>query len=251
MLNWICGIFAVFLALIVSSMELLTQYEAKRFREIFGSVYYWAGFVPLNAIFSAAVYWALPYLSKLVLTSSLTTNLENPVLRALVAGLGYLILVRTSIVDLKIGNETQGIGFDILYKRIADYVFRHHKSAIRRREEALFSKLYAEFNDPRVYLGATEMLLARLRNDSSAVFKAETRTVINALVGEKPPEYITCYKLFAPLTDAFGLRYKTLLEVSTDAEELQNWLQQAQTQIETDSVFQQKLTRTLEWLSLG
>ena len=80
MLNWICGIFAVLLALVVSSLELLTKYEAKKFREIFGSPYYWAGFVPPNVVFSAAVYWALPHLSKLVLTSSLTTNLENPVL---------------------------------------------------------------------------------------------------------------------------------------------------------------------------
>jgi len=240
MLNWICGIFAVFLALIVSSMELLTKYEAKKFKEIFGSPYYWAGFVPLNAVFSAAVYWALPYLSKLALTSALTTNLENPVLRALVAGLGYLILVKASIVDLKIGNETQGIGFDILYKRVSGYVLRHHENAIRRREEALFRELYAEFNDPRVYLGATEMLLARLRNDSNAVFKAEIRTVVNALVGEKPIGYTTCYKL-----------YTTLLEASTDTFELQNWLHQAQEQIETDPVFQQKLTRTLEWLSLA
>lgn len=81
MLNRICGIFAVLLALIVSSLELLAKYESKKFKEIFGSPYYWAGFVPLNAVFSAAVYWTLPYLSKLVLTSDLTTNLENPVFR--------------------------------------------------------------------------------------------------------------------------------------------------------------------------
>jgi hypothetical protein len=240
MLNWICGIFAVLLALIVSSLELLTKYEAKKFKEIFGSPYYWAGFVPLNAVFSAAVYLALPYLSKLVLTSDLTTNLENPVLRALVAGLGYLIIVRTSIVDLKIGNETQGIGFDILYKRIAGYILRHHETAIQRREEALFDQLYVEFKDPRIYLGAAEMLLARLRDDSSIVIKNEIRAVINALVGEKPPGYTTCYKL-----------YKTLLEASTEYHELQKWLQQAQTQIETDPAFQQKLTRTLDWLSLA
>ena len=67
MLNWICGIFAVLLALIVSSMELLTKHEAKKFKEIFGSPYYWAGFVPLNAVFSAAVYWALPYKGKFYL----------------------------------------------------------------------------------------------------------------------------------------------------------------------------------------
>jgi len=240
MLNWIGGIFAVLLALVVSSLELLTKYEAKKFREIFGSPYYWAGFVPLNVVFSAAVYWALPHLSKLVLTSDLTTNLENPVLRALIAGLGYLILVRTSIVDLKIGDETQGIGFDLLYKSIAGYVLRHHKNAIRRREEALFNKLYAEFKDPRVYLGATEVLLARFHDDNNATFKNEIRAIINALVGEKPPGYTTCYKL-----------YTTLLEASTEYREIQNWLQQAQTQIETDPVFQQKLTRTLEWLSLA
>lgn len=235
MLNWICGIFAVLLALTVSSLELLTKYESKRFKEIFGSVYYWAGFVPLNAIFSTAVYLALPYFSKLVLTSALTTNLENPVFRAITAGLGYLILVRTSIIDLKIGNEMQGIGFDILYQRIAGYVLRHHERAIRRQEEALFASLYANFKDPRVYLGATRIVLERL---SDADLRSQIQAVINALVGEKPPGYIICYKL-----------YKTLLEASTEASDLRNWFQEAQTQIENDSLFQQELTRTLQWLS--
>jgi len=239
MLDWIGSIFAVLLALTVSSMELLTKYEAKKFREIFCSSYYWAGFVPLNVIFSAAFYWALPYLSKLMLTSALTTNLENPALRAIIAGLGYLILVRTSIVDLKIGNETQGIGFDIIYKRLSGYVLRHHRSAIRKKEEALFYKLYAEFKDPLVYLGATEMLLGRLHDDSNTVIKAEIQTVIDALVREKFPGYTTCYKL-----------YIALLEASPEYHELQNWLHQAQEQIETDPVFRQNLTRTLEWLAL-
>ena len=57
---WAYGLLAAVIAVVVSSAELVTKYEALSLREIFRSGYYY-GFAALNGFFCFLVYWILPF----------------------------------------------------------------------------------------------------------------------------------------------------------------------------------------------
>src|SRR5437762_3497689 len=98
-LNWpFAGyaLVAVLIAVILSSIELLTRYQGRTFSEIFCSWHY-VWFALLNAVFCFLVYWALPYLGNLVVEPKLAGSINDGLIRALTAGLGYLVIARLSV----------------------------------------------------------------------------------------------------------------------------------------------------------
>lgn len=128
------GLLAIFIAVALSSVELLTKYDARTLREIFYSPYYF-GFALLNGLCCFLFYWALPHLGGIVMKSDLLSSTSHPLVRSIAAGLGYLLIVRTSILDLKTprSNQTLGIGFDGIYNSLAQYLLKQHSKAVREK----------------------------------------------------------------------------------------------------------------------
>jgi hypothetical protein len=89
-------------------------------------------------------------------------TLSQPLWRALVAGFGYLLIVRTSIADFTFRGETVGTGLDFAYKRMSQYLLRHHKLELHRKLREDFGRVYkGNAEDPVVFLGAAEFLIAQ------------------------------------------------------------------------------------------
>ncbi|SRR6266404_1055770 len=196
---WLYGFLAIFIAVLLSSIELLTKYEARTLREIFYSVYYF-GFVTLNALFCFLFYCALPHLSGVIIKSELFSSTSNPLVRSIAAGLGYLVIARTSILDLKTprSNQTLGVGFDAIYNSLAQYLLRQHSKSVREKMRGDFGVLYTSDNDdPIVFLGSVTRLIQQANTEERKTIEDKLDL---ALSGE-PPSNDLCFSLYLIIRD--------------------------------------------------
>jgi hypothetical protein len=139
---WLCALLAVTIALVLSSVELLTRYRSRNLREIFRSRHY-VFFAALNAASCFLVYLAIPHLSNLTVSAPFTAKLDNGLIRAIVAGLGYLVIARLSILDITAKDgTTYGVGFDGIYHALAEYLLDHHRRQMRKGIRDDFGALY-------------------------------------------------------------------------------------------------------------
>lgn len=158
---WGCAALSVIISVSLSSVELLTKYQSRNLGEIFWSWYYlW--FALLNALFSFVVYWSLPVL-KVEINSNLVSLGDQPLVRAIVAGLGYLVIARTSILDIKTKTgEPVGVGFDVIYNGVAQYLLGFHAKWVKKKMRDDFFEVFGDQADePLVFLGATKFIIAQ------------------------------------------------------------------------------------------
>ncbi len=186
---------AVIIAIVASSMELMSKYQARTIGEIFFSPYYFF-FVLLNAVFCTLVYWALPYISGILVRSEFLPSLENPLVRAITAGLGYLVIARTSLLDINIRGQTVGIGFDGIYSTLAQYLLRHHDLRLRRKMWEDFQKAFSSY-PPHIFLGAVKLLMRQL----SEYDREEFETTLARLKSGQPKSLDFCYGLYILLRE--------------------------------------------------
>ncbi len=196
----LCGLIAIAIAVVASSMELLSKYQARSLREIFFSPYYLL-FALLNALFCALVYWALPYLGSILVRSEFLPSLENPLVRAIVAGLGYLVIARTSLLDITVRGQTVGIGFDAIYTTTAQYLLRHHDMRLRQKIRDDFMKAFALYRaSPHVFLGAIKLLMPQLDIES----REEAEATLARLRAGQPSLMDFCFGLYLLLREYAG-----------------------------------------------
>lgn len=168
---WGYGLLAVGIAVVLSSVELLTKHQSRGLREIFLSVdYFW--FALLNVFFCFLVYWTLPGISGTVLNAEFPLDVKTGLGRALAAGLGYLVIARLSILDITTkAGETYGAGVDAVYNAFAQYFLRRHSHRIRTGMRNDFFKIYEEMKgSPGAFTTAAQILYAQLEGAERARF---------------------------------------------------------------------------------
>lgn len=196
---WLYGLLAIVIAVSLSSVELLTKYEARTPREIFYSPYYF-GFALLNAFFCFLFYLALPHLSGLFIKSELFSATSHPLVRSIAAGLGYLLVVRTSILDLKTprSNQTLGVGFDAIYNSLAQYLLRQHSKAVREKMRNDFAVLYrGDSNDAIVFLASVTRLIQQANSEE----RKNVEDKLDLALSGKPPANHLCFSLYLIIRD--------------------------------------------------
>lgn len=196
------GALAVAIAVSLSSVELLTRYQSRSIREIFWSRHY-LFFAVLNAVFCSLVYWALPYLTGIVVKPDLATTVDQGLVRAIAAGLGYLVIARSSILDITTKDgATYGTGFDAIYNGLAQYLLEHHRRQMRKAISDAFKQVYqAAANERDVFKHAASMVMAGLDTaEEQAEFKARL-DLADANFPNHIPEYcFTVYQLIRDYT---------------------------------------------------
>ncbi len=196
---WLYGILAIGIGLALSSVELLTRFRSRGIREIFLTRHYFL-FATLNAFFCLAVYWALPSLSKIVIKTEFADSMDQGLVRALTAGPGYLVIARTSILDISTKDgSTYGMGFDGIYNAFAQYLLDHHQRQMRRRMRDDFQDVHQN-NMPRAaFQNAAKMVLAGLQDaDQRSDFQA--RLNLADTVAADPEYCFTVYQLVRDFT---------------------------------------------------
>lgn len=227
------ALLAIIIAVVASSMELLSKYQARSFREIFFSPYY-LYFALLNALFCALVYWSLPYISNILVRSELLPPLENPLVRAIVAGLGYLLIARTSLLDITVRGQTVGIGFDGIYSTVAQYLLRHHDMRLRRKMRDDFLKAFYRYRDkPQVFIGAIKLLMPQLEIED----REEAEAILARLKTGKVNIVDFC----------FGL-YLLLREYTGGAESVDHLLSHVEEAMKFDPNYEKSLRDEIQWL---
>lgn len=195
------GVLAVSIAVLATSGELLSKYPTRSLREIFYSRYYF-GLVVLNAFFCAVFYAFLPNLSGLVVDSQASGSIsENPGVRALVAGLGYLVLARTSVMDVKFRGETFGVGGDAIYNACAQYVLRRLLLSINRNIREEWRKNYeGPGKDEQVtFLQAIETLCSQKNPEEKSRLQDSIALIIKN--GQPGDEGGVCLGLYTLIRD--------------------------------------------------
>lgn len=237
-LTFLCGVLAVLIAISVSSVELLTKYRSRNFWEIFGSWYFF-GFAVWNAFFCSLVYLALPFIEvglKLELNSKRVSLGEQPFIRALVAGFGYLVIARTSILDFKTSTgEPIGVGFDYIYNKVAKYLLNFHERQLQKEFLRDFFVVFRadQANAPIVFLSTVNLLI------SQASTADEEKLLKDALLrarGQPAPEY--CLFL-----------YQLIRDHSTNAKDATEHINQQRAILANDANHSAEVRKQLNWLS--
>jgi hypothetical protein len=192
---WLYGVLAVTIAVVLSSVELLTKYQSRNLREIFFSRYYGL-FALLNAVFCCLVYAVLPHLSKAVVNTELAAALGDGPSRALTAGLGYLLIARLSFLDITTrSGETYGAGFDGIYNAFAQYLLRHHSGQMRKAIRDDFFTVFKPGSgaEEQVFTNAANLLYKQMEAAQQAEFKERLDL---ALAGDAGTEAERCLPLY-------------------------------------------------------
>jgi hypothetical protein len=206
-----CAFLAVVIALSFSSIELLTKYQSRSLREIFLSWYYlW--FALLNALFCFLVYLALPFIEvglKFGSNSNPVSLGEQPLLRAIVAGFGYLVIARMSLLDIKTSTgEPIGVGFDAIYNTVAKYLLNFHEKQLKDQIRKEFFKVYQKdpADAPIVFLNTVNFLITE---GSTADEEKSLRDELRRVRDQPAMEY--CSYLYQLIRDR-----STTAKVATD-----------------------------------
>jgi hypothetical protein len=131
------------------------------------SDYLW--FASLNALFCLLVYLAVPFL-KIEINSNLVSLGDQPLLREIVAGLGYLVIARTSLLDIRTAaGEPVGVGFDIVYNGVAQYLLSFHAKWIKKKIRDDFFRVFLveEKHEPLVFLRAIKIIIGQASQRTS------------------------------------------------------------------------------------
>jgi len=227
------GIIAALIAVIVSSVELLTRYQARSIPEIFLSWYYLC-FAVLNAFLCFVVYLLLPSIGRVTTNVDLLSAPDQLPARAIAAGLGYLVVARLSIIDLTIRGGTYGFGFDGIYQAVAQYLLGHHNKSVRRKLREDFGQVYnGGEDDPVVFLGTVRMLITQLPDSE----KPETEDQVGLALRDEPPPGELCLGLYFLIRD-----------LTSDSEDAANEIERKREEIRRDSRSADELKNGLSWL---
>lgn len=179
--SWAYLALAMFIAVFFSSVELLTRYKTRGLAEIFGSVYFLA-FACLNACLCGLVYTILPSLSSVTIKPELAVDINQGIWRGLTAGFGYLVVARTSVLDISVRGKQIGVGLDGIYNSLAQYFLSRHALIINRELHESFEKLIHRDQLPQeelaVFVSAAHQLGMVIKEDAEkASFKAALRQI--------------------------------------------------------------------------
>ncbi len=231
--EWTAPVVAVAIAVTLSSVELLTKYQERNFREIFFSGPYLA-FAGLNSIFCLVVYYALPGLGTVALEPTLATKLDQaPMVRAVAAGLGYLLVARSSILDLTVKGATLGVGFDGIYNSISQFLLRHHSKQINKKIRDGFAACYDRSPDePLAFLQAARLLVSQ---DSESEQKSSER--LRLMVTGEPAADQLCLSL-----------YRLIRDLTIDESDAKAQIEGNRAEIKAHPQMAASLRQELEWL---
>lgn len=229
----VAPIVAVAIAVTFSSVELLTKYQERNFREIFSSGPYLA-FAGLNALFCLVVYYVLPGLGSVALEPALAARLEShSMVRAVSAGLGYLVIARSSIIDLTVKGATLGVGFDGIYNSISQFLLRHHSKQINKRIRDGFAATYTrQAGEPLAFLQSARLLVSQ---DSEVEQKNSERLRL-MLTGEPTGDQL-CLSL-----------YRLIRDLTTDEADARSQIEGSRSEIAANPHLAATLKAELPWL---
>jgi hypothetical protein len=184
----------------------------------------------LNAVFSFLVYWALPLL-KIDIDSKPFLLDQQPLLRAIVAGFGYLVIARTSLLDIKTKTgEHIGVGFDAIYNGVAKYILNFHALQLKKKVREDFKAVQG--TAPTAFLGAMKVLIGQ------ASTPEEGKVLADALIyarGMNAHDY--CFYL-----------YKFIRSQSTNAKDARDQIEHQRNVLATDATRTAALQAELYWL---
>ena len=216
---WGFGALAVAIALALSSVELLTKYRSRNLKEIFYSRYY-AAFALLNAFFCAVVYAVLPHFGTAIIKTDVAGTIDHGWLRSVTAGLGYLVIARTSLLDIK-GRDgaTYGAGFDAIYNGFAQYFLNHHNRRMQKQMRDDFQAIFQpNQRDLEAFQNAARGLRPGLAPDEWVGLKAGIDLAVTD--AQQQTEATVCLTL-----------YQLIRENTADRADALNLIQNARTQL--------------------
>jgi hypothetical protein len=188
----------------------------------------------LNALFCFLVYLAVPYL-KIEINSNFISVGNPPLVRALVAGFGYLVIARTSLLDIRTpAGEPVGVGFDFVYNGVAQYLLSFHAKWMKKKIRDDFFQVFLveEKYEPLVFLSAAKIVIAQ------ALAADEQKALTERLkLGDGLPATDYCFYL-----------YNLIRDNSTNVEDAAKQIEDHRSQIAKNPQRTADLLEELSWI---
>jgi len=136
----------------------------------------------INFLLSIVFYWQLPRLQ--FVFQGGTSIFEEGLPRALVSGLGFQVLVHSSLFDFKLRGESVGVGFDVIYKSILAYLLKHHRNQMShlRRNDYLkaYDSIPHHLRADALREAAEWIVISKRPDDDGAEVRHELRLIMAA-----------------------------------------------------------------------
>jgi hypothetical protein len=160
---------------------------------------------------------------------------EQPLIRAIVAGFGYLVIARTSVLDIKTSTgEPIGVGFDFIYNGVAKYILNFHEKQLKKKIREDFFTVFRvdQANAPIVFLSTVNLLISQA---STADEEKLLRDALLRAQGQPAIEY--CSYL-----------YQLIRDRSTNAKDATDHIQEQRAILANDANRSAELRKQLNWL---
>jgi uncharacterized protein (UPF0147 family) len=201
---------AVSLAWLGSLAELITKYENKLLKHIVNR--YLITYLLFNGLLAFIFYLCLPQIGTKILAPELATIIsEDGWQRSLLAGLGYLFILRSKIFNMDIGGKEIPLGPEAIYLALSKYLINNTTRIIRSVERDIVMRMIKEYPKIPTFKVALETLIIQEKNPN---LKETLQTRIDKIMNDpNMPEY---NKLFALGTE--------ILEIVGSKEEMEKLL---------------------------
>ena len=189
---------AIALALAITSSEILTKYEGKLLKHIVNR--YLFLYLSINAFLASVVYLILPDVASFLLSEKIASAVQSDSrIRALIAGFGYALALRSKLTDINIGENKIPAGFDIIYQALSRYLLRHTERAIQIKEIQILQRVCEYFQDIDTYLKALRFIKVTAVNERNVL-----STQIQEIIDSQEDNDTKCVSLAKILLDRLG-----------------------------------------------
>lgn len=198
--GWVA--FAVGLAILGSTAEVLTKYENKLFKHIFN--WYFLIYLVINGSLALIFYVSLPKIASIMLSSDLSTFVDHHCWqRSMIAGLGYPFLLRSKIFNIKIGEKEVPIGLEAIYLALFKYLIDNTTRKVKSIERAILFRMIEKYlYDVATFEGALNKLIIQEKDRN---VKERLRTEKDKMVNTHNwPSHDKCFALGIVILEIVG-----------------------------------------------
>ena len=142
---------AIALAFVITLSEIRANYERKPLKHIVNR--YMLLYMLINGSIAAIVYLILPGVASFLLSDKIAQAVQSDSwTRVFIAGVGYALVLRSKLTDIKIGEHEIPAGFDFIYQAWSKPLLLHIGWTIDEKEREAVDRIYQDFPSIDIYL---------------------------------------------------------------------------------------------------
>lgn len=164
---------SVSIGFLIAFAEIFSRYPRKTLKDIFCMPFF--SFMILNGALAAVTYYLLP-----VFWSDFEHS-SNNALRAVIAGLGYALILKSKFLTIKLEQQELSVGPAFIYDSLCSYFLRSTALCVEEREWRIAAALAQQFPKLETYILAVNAVWMGKRKKIHDQFEQEDAQTLRSL----------------------------------------------------------------------